>query len=224
MKIEILNWTTYNPRTDSKKPTWFRLENDIATGPGFFELDCEQKWLWVVILSLVSQKNGQEIEYNSKYVKQITGISIDKQHNTIDIFEKFARLRVSREVTLRDSHATNERTNERTYVLPDGNTTQYDFKLIIDAYPKRKGNTGKADAMKKLKQLVKCEDDFNKLLSSATNYATECRKNGNYGTEFVAMASTFFGKKEIYKEWVDYSTNSVYSASDEELLKAGRGY
>ena len=68
------------------------------------------------------------------------------------------------------------------------------------------------------------DGDFNKLLSAATNYASECRKNGNYGTEFVAMASTFFGKKEIYKEWVDYSTSNVYGASDEELLKAGRGY
>lgn len=100
----------------------------------------------------------------------------------------------------------------------------FDFELIFNAYPKRKGSTGKVDAIKYLNKIVKCEADFHKMLSAATNYATECRKNGNYGTEYVAMTSTFFGKKEFYKEWIDYSTSNVYSVSDEELLKAGRGY
>lgn len=111
--IEVINWEKYNPRTDSKKPTWFRVDNDLATGPGFFGLDCEQKWLWIFILSLISQQNGEAILWNTAYCQQLTGIKPKKQDETIEIFEKFVRLRVSRKVTQRDSHATNERTNER---------------------------------------------------------------------------------------------------------------
>lgn len=109
--IEIINWAKYNPRTDSKKPTWFRVDNDLATGPGFHGLDCEHKWLWIIILSLVSQKNGQQISWNFGYVESISGIKKKKQIETIEMFEQFSRLRVSREVTSRYSPATNERTN-----------------------------------------------------------------------------------------------------------------
>jgi hypothetical protein len=112
--IEVVNWDKYNPRTDSKKPSWFRFENTIATGPSFFGLDAEQKWLWVFILSLVSQANGAGVVWNSAYAQQLTGVKPKKQDETIEIFEKFARLRVSREVTERVSPATNERTDERT--------------------------------------------------------------------------------------------------------------
>ncbi len=118
IKVEVINWALYNPRTDSKRPTWFRVDNDFATGPGFFEFDCEQKWLWVVILSLVSQKNGQPITWSSAYIESITGIKEKKQLQTIEKFEQFSRLRVSRDITssnISNLPATNERdvrTNE----------------------------------------------------------------------------------------------------------------
>lgn len=121
IEIEVINWDKFNPRTDSKKPTWFRFENDLATGPTFYGLDSEQKWLWVIILSLVSQKNGQAIKWNYRYVESISGISKDKQDKSMNIFEEFSRLRVSRKnlpvgkyLTLRLNPATNERdeTNE----------------------------------------------------------------------------------------------------------------
>jgi hypothetical protein len=119
--IEVTNFEKYNPRGDAKRPTWFRVDNDLALGSGFFELDTEIKWLWIVILSLASKKNGQPFTWSSSYVQANTKIGPKRQDEALDLFEKFGRLRVSREVTLRgpqdlvrDSHATNERTNERT--------------------------------------------------------------------------------------------------------------
>lgn len=119
--IEVVKWADYNPRTDSKVPSWFRMENTMATGPALHDLDCEQKWLWVVILSLVSQENGDHITWKCSYIQAITGIKPKKQAETVEFFEQSGRLRVSRKVTLRgsqgnlrDSPATNERTNERT--------------------------------------------------------------------------------------------------------------
>lgn len=128
--LEVVNWASYNPRTDSKKPSWFRLENNIATGPAFFGLDCEQKWLWIIILSLVSQKNGEPIVWNSNYIEAISGIKSKTQDSALEIFEQFSRLRVTRTVTsrnshedVRDSHATNERTNVRTNETNETNET-----------------------------------------------------------------------------------------------------
>lgn len=110
--VSVVNWDKYNPRMNAKRPNWFRVENTLATGPGFHELDCEQKWLWIVILSLISQKNGEPIEWKSSYVQALTGIKPKKQYETLEIFERFVRLHVSRKVSVRDSHATDGRTDE----------------------------------------------------------------------------------------------------------------
>ena len=94
--IEVLNWEKFNVRSDIKKQTWFRINNDMALGPQFFGLNSDQKWLWIVILSLVSIKNGEKILWNAAYIKQVTGISEDDQNSAIEIFEEFGFLCCSR--------------------------------------------------------------------------------------------------------------------------------
>lgn len=94
--VEVVNWFEYNPRSETKYPTWFRFENGLATSEKLFGLTCEQKWLWVVILSLLSRKNGQAITWNSSYVEAISGIKSKVQEQTIEIFEKIMDLRVTR--------------------------------------------------------------------------------------------------------------------------------
>ena len=130
--VEVINWEKYNPRTDAKRPNWFRLENTLATGPGFHDLDCEQKWLWIVILSLVSQKNGESVEWKSSYVQALTGIKPKKQDETLEVFEKFVRLRVSRNVTSRDSHAT-DTTDGRTDITDKTNYSSERFEKPLEA-------------------------------------------------------------------------------------------
>lgn len=224
ISIKFLNWEKHQPRKDYKHPWWFALNNDFPIDQKLCNFYNEQKLCLIFLLCEASKqaKNG-ELTINVDYWCKIVSINRKILMQTIEMIES---VQIAYRICTGSVHTEQNRTeqNNNIYVLPDGNATPHDFELIFSAYPKRKGSTGKAEALKKIKQLVNGDGDFNKLLSAATNYATECRKNGNYGTEFVAMASTFFGKKEIYKEWVDYSTNNVYSASDEELLKAGRGY
>lgn len=150
--IDVVNWDKFNPRTDAKRPNWFRLENTLATGPGFHDLDCEQKWLWVVILSLVSQKNGGPIEWKSSYIQALTGIKPKKQDDTLEIFEKFVRLRVSREVTSklnevtsRDSHATDitDGHNGRT----DGHNGRTSCHPLFEIWNSNRGSLPQAKEM-----------------------------------------------------------------------------
>ncbi len=74
----------------------------MALGYGFFDLDCEQKWLWIVILSLASEACGKPIIWNSAWIESFTKIPKNKQFQAIEIFEKFCRLHVS----VRDSQPT----------------------------------------------------------------------------------------------------------------------
>lgn len=196
--IEVVNWETYNPRTDSKRPTWFRFENSIATGPGFYGLDCEQKWLWVVILSLVSQKNGRAITWISAYVHALTGIAQKKQEETLAIFEKFSRLRVSRKVTERDSPATNERTNEQSCAV----APEFDFENLFKAYPKRKGDQGKKKGLEHCRKNLSSQEKFQDLKRAIENYAKDCADEGKIGTPYVKQFLTFV-RSGAWEEWVN---------------------
>ncbi len=50
MEIEIRSWSKYNPKRDQKTYSWLRLNNDIATGPTFFGLSNEEKFITIALL------------------------------------------------------------------------------------------------------------------------------------------------------------------------------
>lgn len=211
--LEVLNWDKYNPRTDSKKPSWFRLENNIATGPAFFGLDCEQKWLWVFILSLVSQNNGDPIVWNSAYCQQLTGIKQKKQDETLDIYVKFVRLRVSRKVTSQDSHVELEvttacspatrRTNETNET---NNIVKFDFEILYQKYPRR---LGKQKGFEKCKAQIKTEDDFNSLSTAIDRYKNYLRVQGTE-PQFIKHFDTFM---TTWRDWLDPGAGKVMGQS-----------
>lgn len=146
--IEVCRWETYNPRMDAKRPTWFRMENGMATSAAFFSLNSDQKWLWIVILSLTSQANGEPITWSTAYISAITGIGEEKQNQALEFFEQSARLRVSRKVTLTNSHATDVRTdetNERDETRPTEFSIQKELKeseIKTRPSPERTTETG----------------------------------------------------------------------------------
>ena len=234
--IEVLNWEKYNPRGDSKRPTWFRVDNDLATGPGFFGLDCQTKWLWIVLLSLVSQKNGIEIVWNTPYVNSISGIDSKKQDEAIDIFVKFVRLRVTRKVTLECTHATNERTNERTNVyraenatiptksvvtsVPDDDHTEGFLKTVCEAYPKRRGATGKKQALLYIARHFTTQQRRDELLAAVRRYAAECSASGKAGTEYVKQMITFV-RGGSWEEWLAMPEPKKRLTLEERLIAKG---
>jgi len=59
VEVEVINWEKYNPRTDRKTSSWFRLENSIVTEPKFFGLSAAQKFVAVCILAEASKLAGR---------------------------------------------------------------------------------------------------------------------------------------------------------------------
>jgi len=73
--------------------------------------------------------------------------------------------------------------------------------LIYQEYPKRLGATGKAAGMKRLDRIIKNLDDFDLALEAVKRYARHCQAQGNTGTGFVKMFSSFWDPRGDWKEW-----------------------
>lgn len=128
--IEVVNWDKYNPRADVKRPSWFRFEHEFALSSEFFDLDCEQKWLWIIVLSFTNQKNGGPIVWHSKYVEATTRVGAEKQDATLDLFNKIGMIKIRRNVdvtrTSRARHADVTDTGEICTLRDE--TRRYDTK------------------------------------------------------------------------------------------------
>ena len=69
------------------------------------------------------------------------------------------------------------------------------FKQIKEAYPKRSKGKGYGwpDAFKKIQERMSEGHSFEDILEGTKNYCAGTKLSGDYGTEFVKQASTFFG-------------------------------
>ena len=194
--MEVINWDKYNARTDSVRPQWFKLDNSLATSQSFFELDCDQKWLWVTILSLVSQKNGDPIIWSSRYITAITKISPKRQDETIDIFEKFVRLRVSRASAVRDSHLEERRGEEKRR---EESNAHFDLESLYQKFPRK---MGKAEGLKKLRKEIQSQDDFDAVAQAIDRFKAH---HSQTDPKFIPYFSTF---TTTWKDWLDPNTGS----------------
>ena len=130
MKIRISKWERYNPRSDRKAHSWFRLEINWYDDEKLFDLSPQQKLLWPMLLSIYATKRTSDfIDLNLKFVAHKSGLEEKFIFSTLQVFETKGLIEVgnltdtattpngSQAVT--DWHTTNERTND-TNVVPKG--------------------------------------------------------------------------------------------------------
>jgi len=76
------------------------------------------------------------------------------------------------------------------------------FDAAWAAYPKRAGGNARAMAMKAWRARMADGVDENVLLAAVHRYRQYCEATERVGTEWVLMASTFFGPSKRYdEEW-----------------------
>lgn len=114
--IKVVNWEKYNPRSDAKKPSWFRLNNNFLSDFVIYSFNLNQKLYWIALLSQISEKNNSNFRLSFTYLKTLTKISAKKQSQAIEIFKKHNLITCE---DVRDTHATNDTndTNERNDTL-----------------------------------------------------------------------------------------------------------
>lgn len=75
--VEIANWEKYNPRSDVKSSSWFRMDNNFFTDPDFYGHSLVTKATWLCILASASSKMSSIIKINTKQLADILGSNSD---------------------------------------------------------------------------------------------------------------------------------------------------
>lgn len=97
------------------------------------------------------------------------------------------------------------------------------FEDFWSVYPRRKGSNPKHPASLKFATAVKNGADPAHIVSSARRYADEAREQGNEGTEFICMATTWLNQKR----WLDYAPSMAVQVERDkrlDIFMTGKGY
>jgi hypothetical protein len=86
--VTILNWEKYQFRKEVKNPSWFRLENKFWNDSQVFYFSAEERWVWVCLLSIASQKQSPDISFSAEWFSQESRVGIVSIDSAL---EKLAR-------------------------------------------------------------------------------------------------------------------------------------
>lgn len=135
LEIEIKNWEKFNPRSDVKSSSWFRMSNDFFIDPDFYGISSETRIVWIYVLCMASKKNSGTVRLNTQMI--IDALKIDTK-NIENAFSELVFINCIRfspkdvNSTRSDSivhikfpSATNERTDERTSQVSNETTPAF---------------------------------------------------------------------------------------------------
>lgn len=116
IEIEIVNWDKYNPRSDRKNHTWFRLQNTVLTDPQLHALTAVQKFLFVCFLAEASKSGGCNCKIYTKWMSYHLKIESHEIEEAIQLLTECGVIRLpsGNHLPQNDSLRTDGRTDERT--------------------------------------------------------------------------------------------------------------
>lgn len=149
MRLSITNWDKYNPRSDVKAPSWFRLENDFWMDPALTPLDSDGKIVWITLLSFASKRRSGEIDIDPRFIATVLGITHEKVESTLKHLQSEGRLKIltSRarnvdvtrtlrerdvDVTTRDGTGRDGTGQDGTEQVPAGSPPQEPELLVLE--------------------------------------------------------------------------------------------
>lgn len=118
MILRIVSWEKYNPRKDVKHTTWFRVENTFWSDPAIFRLNNDGKMVWMVLLSLASQRMSGLIEVDRELISGLLKVTIQFVDKTLNDLKVSGKIEIATS-RRRNGHVpptTDGRTDERTDV------------------------------------------------------------------------------------------------------------
>lgn len=138
MRIIIRNWAKYNPRKDLKQMNWFRVQNTIAHDRNLYGLVPEQKWAWIVLLSICAIENSGEIDIEPGFLAHEAGITEKAAIATIQHLRAKSIIRTDSERVRTDNSMSHDgkrpnvtNVTER-YVSPTGDMSPIDGPIDDD--------------------------------------------------------------------------------------------
>lgn len=111
LSISIDNFKKYNPRSDQKTSSWFRLENNFLLDPIIQELNAVETFVYIYCLGQISSKKGESAKINSKFASIICKCTESEFLAAISSLEEHGCIRTG-------SQKDGSQVNEETDVTP----------------------------------------------------------------------------------------------------------
>jgi hypothetical protein len=207
LRIEIKNWREFNPRSDVKKPSWFRLSHDLFEDPDFYDFSPNEMLAWIYILCHASKKNSETITVSILHLERVGRIKEKDFRSAVRKLELLQCITVPDTHTLRDRHvsdtptnATNERTNETRRDehadLPPQARPVLDFESLYQKYPRKEG---KQKGVQACKAQIHTPEDFNALSAAIDRYREKIRREGTE-QKYIKHFSSFMAS---WRDWLE---------------------
>lgn len=204
MKITMVNFEKFNPRNDLKSMPWLRLQNNFYELEDFYDADIKTTWLFIFLLCQCAQKVSKTINLDEKY------LIFKSKMNKTDFHSALSSLSDKGLILLDTNESDRVRTDScLTNITNITNRTDrtivhersFDLDLIYNAYPKK---AGKAGGMKKLKALVKNQEQFDLILQGAKNYRNYC-ESIDQDQKYIKQFSTWVNGEHWNDEYESVS-------------------
>jgi hypothetical protein len=115
--VHVPKWREHNPRTDVKKPHWYRVQYSLVDDPEFYGFTHEEFKAWHYIMSMCCRKNTDTVTLNYDHAQAASRISRKGLDGAI------SKLSVLKVVSVLDTDTSRERDGDVT----DTNATVQDI-------------------------------------------------------------------------------------------------
>jgi hypothetical protein len=218
VEICIKNWEKFNPRSDRKKHSWFRLEVDWYDNESLFGLSWQQKSLWPVLLAIYANKySAGFVTINVSYIADKVKLPIDKIFLAIESFADKGVIEIRKGAVTSgnratpqntEPHTTNVRTNVRDVTNNNAQNSPaplgavFDLEALYRIYPRKQG---KQKGMTKLASVVKNQERYGQVKIAIERYKAHCEAKSIEG-QFVKYFSSFMSE---WQDWLDPETGKT---------------
>lgn len=208
--VTIVNFEKYKGRKDIINNSWFRLSNRFLEDSDFFDFTFEEKFVWIYLLSLASQKNHAHIHVSYQHAHHVCNLTKNTVTSAIEKLCKIGCLKMCRTRTLRGRYvdvthpcATLQNKTEQDTTLHNKQTNAH-AEAFADFYKSYPRKIGKTRAEKKFLSLLKSGKDPNEIKRASGVYRMHCETNG-VEVAFVKHPVTFLGE---WTDWLDPEVGS----------------
>jgi hypothetical protein len=87
VKVEISGWEKLNARKDQQTYTWFRCENNMPVSQSLFGMTAGERFVWITLLCLCSQKQSGDLEFETEWLSWYSGATLEEVEGALEKLE-----------------------------------------------------------------------------------------------------------------------------------------
>lgn len=218
MAIEVKNWDEYNPKNFKiRYRHWFRMDHAVINSRKVYELSFEERWLWITLLCLASEKNDPIVKFTPRWLAMRSNL---KPANVGAALVRLAESGLvemlhgqESDIKMAEVCQKNGRSLPEKQALQDRQTIQYspdpepsvpetDFsRLILEAYEFYPRKEARSAGLRRLKNQLKAPEDVARFKCAVKNFAKAMSREGREKRHIKIFSS--FCDPHCWVDWVE---------------------